>query len=777
MFYLNFGTLAQIQGNILTSKQIGSITKVIPQIKRSGEVVQPFDRVIYRPDDSFFFSPLRKKCGLGLRYGIKPTACIGRIHLTSSEICARVAIKKLVRNRISSLFQGYRRNTYSKPRLLSKIKQPPVYSKSLLTIPCRDRTLIKQLGAVEDGSSVVFSSKFFPPIKLWSKIDRPLNLNWDQVFVPIRFDYRTELSGLTVGESRLHYTEDQSCNPSLTSFFAYRQPGIQALLFNWPVPRLAAGFQLVSQLHCTQFLFSAREKKSFSINCGSLDLNRQKTYLLQTPKITYYRSKKNSYNYVGMAKKIMVQTWCMSTSPSRKVKLDYYKKDFFNLMTLPSNFVKTEQSSYPTKLCKNREPHELSFLYGVERCFFYGFFRRLSQNRKKKRHQLIFLGSHITCQYRVGSVISIRLHTKKKYTLNFWRNRVNRKGFIPCVLFRGRFKGLKVNPYLHFSLTPWSFLCYRQKSEGLWYKNAVDPSRKCSLNHRLGSIIVTGDQFYSVNGSAKLKIGGHLTHVGRHVHLLRKIDTHLIPRNAMGHKPEVLLRLPKNGCYIINEYESLFSIPYKQTDRASDISAGIPRIESLFESKIPKDICGYPLRVFATTYVCRLWTAFFYSGIFSPFFGLSKSLEIVQQNLVMQIHGAYVSQSVAMTHLHIEIIVKQLTTNIIPLWDYDQAMVSVKGNSQLYELRNAIPLHTNIREKFYKPLSYAWKFEVLGLTKKGLRASSFLSIMSFQEVRRSLHLGGVKGIRDPFSGLKGALIVGENITLGTTMELQKLTIS
>ena len=60
MFYLNFGTLAQIQGNILTSKQIGSITKVIPQIKRSGEVVQPFDRVIYRPDDFFFFLRLEK---------------------------------------------------------------------------------------------------------------------------------------------------------------------------------------------------------------------------------------------------------------------------------------------------------------------------------------------------------------------------------------------------------------------------------------------------------------------------------------------------------------------------------------------------------------------------------------------------------------------------------------------------------------------------------------------------------------------------------------------
>ena len=304
-----------------------------------------------------------------------------------------------------------------------------------------------------------------------------------------------------------------------------------------------------------------------------------------------------------------------------------------------------------------------------------------------------------------------------------------------------------------------------------------------TLHQRLGSIVVTGDVVHSSVGTAKLKFGGHLTHIGRSVCLVRNMDTHLIPRQARKPRLGALSHAPTRETYgsseqvndgsLITEYESLFSIPYKQSDRASDISAGIPRIESLFESKIPSDICGYPLRVFATTYVCRLWTAFFYSGIFSPFCGLSRSVEIVQQNLVEQIHGAYSSQSVAMTHLHLEIIVKQLTTNMIKIWDYDQAMTQVRGTGQFYDLRASIPVHTNQQEKVYKPRSYACKFEILGLTKKGLRASSFLSIMSFQEVRRSLHVGGVKGRRDPFSGLKAALMVGEFIPLGTTMDVHK----
>ena len=291
-----------------------------------------------------------------------------------------------------------------------------------------------------------------------------------------------------------------------------------------------------------------------------------------------------------------------------------------------------------------------------------------------------------------------------------------------------------------------------------------------SFSRRLGSILVTGDKLHPLT---QLQTGGHVTHLSRQICIMRKVETHLIPRNATRSQTMLKLISDPGLSRDINEWEGLFSIPYKQSDSTSDISAGIPRIEALFESKVPKDVCGYPLRVFATTYVCRLWTALFYSGIFSPVLGLSKSLETVQKNLVTQIHGAYLSQGVTMIHLHLEIIVKQLTTSMAYLWDYDQVGTANIGKRSLYTLENTLPLHTNAREKHYKPSSYAYTFQFLGLTKRGLRASSFLSIISFQEIRRSLHIGSYKGVKDPFSGLKSALIVGENISMGTTTELQK----
>ncbi len=229
-----------------------------------------------------------------------------------------------------------------------------------------------------------------------------------------------------------------------------------------------------------------------------------------------------------------------------------------------------------------------------------------------------------------------------------------------------------------------------------------------------------------------------------------------------------------------------------------DITAGLPRVEELFEARKPKgqaiitEVDGVvsiveskgSRKVVVTTedgeekaynipYGARLKVRDgqtvtagdrLTEGSVNPHDILRvKGVRGVQQYLVQEVQDVYRSQGVDINDRHIEIIVRQMLrkvqvdspgdTNLLPgsrvdLFEFEEANAAV-------EAEGGTPATA-------RPV-------LLGITKASLETESFLSAASFQETTRVLTDAAIKGKTDPLLGLKENVIIGKLVPAGTGM--------
>ncbi len=229
-----------------------------------------------------------------------------------------------------------------------------------------------------------------------------------------------------------------------------------------------------------------------------------------------------------------------------------------------------------------------------------------------------------------------------------------------------------------------------------------------------------------------------------------------------------------------------------------DITAGLPRIEELFEARKPKgqaivtEVSGTcqivetkgTRKVVVTTedgtehaytipYGARLKVRDgsiveagdrLTEGPVNPHDILKvKGVQAVQTYLVQEVQDVYRSQGVQINDKHIEIIVRQmlrkvkvedpgdtelLPGGIVDVFDFEEANEEVIANGG--------------EPAIAKPV-------LLGITKASLATESFLSAASFQETTRVLTEAAIKGKTDPLLGLKENVIIGKLIPAGTGM--------
>ncbi|MGE5482508.1 MAG: DNA-directed RNA polymerase subunit beta' [Bacteroidota bacterium] len=229
-----------------------------------------------------------------------------------------------------------------------------------------------------------------------------------------------------------------------------------------------------------------------------------------------------------------------------------------------------------------------------------------------------------------------------------------------------------------------------------------------------------------------------------------------------------------------------------------DITAGLPRVEELFEARKPKgqavisELSG-TVRVeeekgtrkvtivaddgseasYAVSFAARLRVQPgdrieagdpLTEGPLNPHDILRvKGPEAVQVYLVQQVQEVYRSQGVDINDKHIEVIVRQMMRKIKVEDPGDTRLLpgSLVDRFEFME-ENHRARQQNGEEAEGRPV-------LLGITKASLATESFLSAASFQETARVLTDASIKGRVDPLIGLKENVIIGKLIPAGTGM--------
>jgi len=133
----------------------------------------------------------------------------------------------------------------------------------------------------------------------------------------------------------------------------------------------------------------------------------------------------------------------------------------------------------------------------------------------------------------------------------------------------------------------------------------------------------------------------------------------------------------------------------------------------------------------------------------------------VQEYLVNEIQQVYRLQGVLINDKHIEIIVRQMLSNVRIADSGDSRYLNGEIVSKYkYEIdRKAIKVR-----KGKAPIAYPI---LLGITKASLSSDSFISAASFQETTRILTEAAVSGQIDYLRGLKENVSIGRLIPAGT----------
>ncbi len=229
-----------------------------------------------------------------------------------------------------------------------------------------------------------------------------------------------------------------------------------------------------------------------------------------------------------------------------------------------------------------------------------------------------------------------------------------------------------------------------------------------------------------------------------------------------------------------------------------DITAGLPRVEELFEARKPKgqavmtEVAGTVKmaevkgvrkalvttadgeeRSYTIPYGARLKVRDgsavepgdpLTEGPINPHDILRvKGTRDVQVYLVREVQEVYTSQGVDINDKHIEVIIRQMLRKV-KIDEAGDTDLLPGGLVDIFDLQeeNAKAEAAGLEPAVGKPV-------LLGITKASLATESFLSAASFQETTRVLTEASIRGKSDPLLGLKENVIIGKLIPAGTGM--------
>jgi DNA-directed RNA polymerase subunit beta' len=145
----------------------------------------------------------------------------------------------------------------------------------------------------------------------------------------------------------------------------------------------------------------------------------------------------------------------------------------------------------------------------------------------------------------------------------------------------------------------------------------------------------------------------------------------------------------------------------------------------------------------------------------------TKGVRGVQEYLLSEVQSVYRLQGVEINDKHIEIIIRQMLRKV---------RIETSGSTEFIpgELVDIFAFEEANRKALIEggePASA--KRVLLGVTKAALATDSFLSAASFQETARVLTDAAIKKKVDPLIGLKENVIIGKLIPAGTGMKMYR----
>ena len=233
---------------------------------------------------------------------------------------------------------------------------------------------------------------------------------------------------------------------------------------------------------------------------------------------------------------------------------------------------------------------------------------------------------------------------------------------------------------------------------------------------------------------------------------------------------------------------------------ADDITAGLPRVEELFECRPPKaqaiisDIAGtvtvidqdkrksivvepnnggdaktynppYNAKILVNTGdVVEPGTQLTFGAINLQDLLRTKNAKGVQDYLTWEVKKAYQASGVTINDKHIEIIIRQMLRKVRVEKSGDTKLLP----GELVDVAKFEEINNEVVELEGTPAT--GKRCLLGITKASLAAESFLAAASFQETTRVLTDAAIKGKVDPLIGLKENIILGKLIPAGTGLK-------
>jgi DNA-directed RNA polymerase subunit beta' len=135
----------------------------------------------------------------------------------------------------------------------------------------------------------------------------------------------------------------------------------------------------------------------------------------------------------------------------------------------------------------------------------------------------------------------------------------------------------------------------------------------------------------------------------------------------------------------------------------------------------------------------------------------------VQLHLVHEVQEVYRSQGVSIHDKHIEIIIRQMLKRVNVLESGDTELLP----GELVERPRFEEMNRGVVEESGTPAS--GRPVLMGITKASLATESWLSAASFQETTRVLTDAAIHAKSDPLLGLKENVIIGKLIPAGTGM--------
>ena len=245
----------------------------------------------------------------------------------------------------------------------------------------------------------------------------------------------------------------------------------------------------------------------------------------------------------------------------------------------------------------------------------------------------------------------------------------------------------------------------------------------------------------------------------------------------------------------------------------TDITTGLPRVEEIFERRIPKNSAIVSqtdgevfeikdkdgkekiIKVLSDTKVdgksneIEYLSAFYRMPIVKVGDKVKKGelltdgsadiaeifkyggKELVEEYIIREINKVYELQSASISRKHTEIIIRQM---------FSRKRIKDAGETNFSIgdiVENTVFLEENIRVAKLEQKEAKAETIVLGITEVSLRTKSWLSAASFQNTNRVLIENSIKGGVDSLRGLKENVIIGRLIPAGTGFRNNKINSS